>query len=204
MNYKRIIIAALLVIIFIIIAFCVEMPIIQKIDSTIYGIFSKFINKSATGIIKVITFLGNNVIVVLVSLTLLILKSTRKEIGIPAVVSVVSSTILMVTIKLLVARERPNILPLIFEKSYSFPSGHAMVNTALYFTIAFFAGRYIKNKKIAIPITIFIYLFPIIIGLTRVYLGVHYISDVFAGIFIGCAVHIVVTELFKRYRNHDL
>lgn len=204
MNYKRLIIACLLVIIFIILAFCVEMPVIEKIDSTVYGIFSKFISQSTTGIIKVITFLGNNIVVILVCLILLILKSTRKEIGIPAVISVAVSTILMVTIKILVARKRPSILPLIFEKSYSFPSGHAMVNTALYFTIAFFACRCIKNKKIAIPITIFIYIFPIIVGLTRVYLGVHYISDVFAGIFMGCAVYIIVTELFKKYKNHDI
>lgn len=202
MNYKRIIFASILVIVFFILAFNVDASFVEKVDNKIYNVFSKIIGESTTNVIKVITFIGNNVVVVFVCLALLIPKSTRAKIGIPALSATIVSTILMVIIKNIVARQRPNILPLIIEKSYSFPSGHAMVNTALYFTIAFFVIRTIKNKKVAIPLSIFLYILPIIIGLTRVYLGVHYISDVFAGIFIGCAVYIAVSEFFVTKKTH--
>ena len=204
MNYRRVIIASIFVIMCFILAFNVNTPFVEKIDNSIYSIFSKYINDSTTSIIKAITFLGNNVCVILVCLILLILKCTRKNIGIPAISAALSSTILMVIIKNIVARNRPTIFPLIVEKSYSFPSGHAMVNTSLYFTIAFFTLKNVKNKKMAVSLAIFLYILPIVMGLTRVYLGVHYITDVFAGIFMGCAVYIVISEIFIKNKNCDL
>ena len=146
MNYKRVIIASILVVICFILAFNVNSSFVQNIDNKIYLIFSKYISESRTSIIKMITFLGNNVSVVFVCLGLLILKPTRKKIGIPAFSAAGISTVLMVILKNIVGRNRPTILPLIVENSYSFPSGHAMVNTALYFTIAFFTIKTVKNK----------------------------------------------------------
>lgn len=87
-------------------------------------------------------------------------------------------------LKLLVARARPSgLIPSIVESSYSFPSRHAVAAVALYGFIAFFLARQYPEhaRKIAATATILI----LSIGFSRLYLGVHFPSDVIAGFALG-------------------
>lgn len=87
-------------------------------------------------------------------------------------------------LKMLIARARPDgLIPSMIETSYSFPSRHAVVAVALYGFIAVFLAREYPEhaRKIAAAATILI----LSIGFSRLYLGVHFPSDVIAGFALG-------------------
>ena len=107
-------------------------------------------------------------------------------------ITVISAATLNFILKNAFARERPDILRLINETNYSFPSGHAMNNAALYTMLTILTFKYIKSKpKIITLTTIFVYL-VLAIGFSRLYLGVHYAGDVIGGWLLGFLVALVV------------
>lgn len=89
-------------------------------------------------------------------------------------------------IKMIVERPRPAIAPLVHENSFSFPSGHAMANTAFY-VLLYLAAR--KNPTARIFAIVMI----VLMDFSRVYLGVHWPSDVLA----GTALSLFIIELFS-------
>ena len=120
--------------------------------------------------------------------------STRRLISI----NVILQVFINYSLKLLFARERPDILQLVTEKSYSFPSGHAMINMGLYLMLSICIYKTVKSKKLKYVFICILMIFPIIIGLTRVYLGVHYITDILAGWSLGIAITFVVYKIFDK------
>ena len=85
-------------------------------------------------------------------------------------------------------RQRPNIIPWATTATfYSFPSGHAMSATIVYSTVAYLAGRLQRTHAARLAITCVAALVVSVICLSRLYLGVHYPSDVIAGVIIGLA-----------------
>lgn len=89
--------------------------------------------------------------------------------------------ILNVILKNLTLRDRPQFLPLVTENGYSFPSGHAMNSFVFYISLAYFMYHFTKNRALTIVCSL-IALFAIgLIGMSRIYLGVHYPTDVLAG-----------------------
>lgn len=91
-------------------------------------------------------------------------------------------------------RERPTGINIISETGYSFPSGHSLTAMAFYgFIIYLIYKSNIKNKKIYI---ILLGLIIFLIGISRIYLGVHFATDVLAGfiisiIFLICYIHVL-------------
>jgi undecaprenyl-diphosphatase len=90
---------------------------------------------------------------------------------------------LNVLLKLLLHRARPDLWELVVPNSYSFPSGHAMVSTAVYGMAAFVAAR--LWPRLRWPLYIGMPLVVLVIGISRVYLGVHWATDVLAGFAAG-------------------
>ena len=87
-------------------------------------------------------------------------------------------------LKILIRRPRP-IGAEFLERSFSFPSGHAAIAVALYGFIAFALARRKKNHTIKGVILMAAFLIMLLVGLSRIYLGVHYPTDVAAGYLIG-------------------
>ena len=103
-------------------------------------------------------------------------------------------------IKHIIQRARPDLsLRLVEENGYSFPSGHAMVTTAFYGMIIYYVWNNVKNKLLRNIICAFLLLLIILIAFSRVYLGVHYLSDVIAGSLISVAYLIIAVEFAKRF-----
>jgi len=125
-------------------------------------------------------------------LLLFVIPKSRKTIALPTSVTVILSMILDVTLKSIFARERPDILQLINETSYSFPSGHAMNNAALYTILILLIFTFIKNKPLKITLAAVCITLTIAIGYSRIYLGVHYAGDVLGGWLLGPAVSIFI------------
>lgn len=104
------------------------------------------------------------------------------------------------TIKHIIQRPRPELsLRLVEEDGYSFPSGHAMITTAFYGLIIYYAWNHIQSKLWRNMVCIGFTLLIVMIDFSRVYLGVHYLSDVLAGSLISIAYLIIAVEIAKKF-----
>lgn len=151
-----------------------------------------------TFIMKVITHMGDTIVVVSVCLLLFTDVRIRKKVAIPVTIAVILSAMLNVILKNIIARPRPDTLRLITEAGYSFPSGHAMINMTLYASIALLTIKYVKDKTAKIFIIICSAIITVLIGISRVYLGVHYITDILGGWCIGFIIAIFVYRVFNK------
>lgn len=92
------------------------------------------------------------------------------------------------TAKALIGRPRPAVIPALVEAvGSSYPSGHAVAAAALYVTLAFLASRYLVSRKQRILLCVFTAIVVAGVAFSRVYLGVHYASDVVSGVCLGAA-----------------
>ena len=150
------------------------------IDDFGYSIISLFISDTMTNIMKFITFFADPFWSILFScLVILLWKKIRKVF----LINLISVFALNYVLKIIFSRERPIDINIINETGYSFPSGHAMISLAIYgfFAYLLWKSNY-KYKKIGVILLI---LLIILIGISRIYLGVHYTSDVIAGFIIS-------------------
>ena len=111
----------------------------------------------------------------------------HKKYIIPLFISVGGSFLTGVLAKYIWQRPRPLEAAVYMEKSWSFPSGHAILAVALYGFLVYFFWKEFKKSKI--QASAFCLGAPVIllIGFSRLYLGVHYLSDVLAGYLVGFA-----------------
>ena len=104
------------------------------------------------------------------------------------VAAVVGQSILVNLLKELFGRERPAVVDHLVEAtSYSFPSGHSASAAAVYLTLAAILTREVRRRREKLFIIAVAVFLVVLIGVTRVYLGVHYPSDVLAGWSFGAA-----------------
>ncbi len=99
-----------------------------------------------------------------------------------------SGMILSEGLKLGFGRPRPELVPQLAEvHSLSFPSGHAMLSAVIYLTLGALLARFHKRKRERALIMLYAVLVTIMVGVSRVYLGVHWPTDVLAGWALGAA-----------------
>ena len=90
---------------------------------------------------------------------------------------------------------------LISVKGYSFPSGHTTTAIAVFVLIGYILVKTMDDKKKAWIYAVLLTLLALVIGLSRVYVGVHYPSDVFAGIFMGTASMSLIAMFFYPHKK---
>lgn len=139
-----------------------------------------------TPVMLFMSFLGSEAVVFgsIVVILFLSLKKHRREtfiFSILLLLGVVATTFLKLSYEV----PRPSVLPLAIERSYSYPSGHALNSLLFYSTISYFIYHLTKDKKKAIISFTITGILIGLIGLSRVYLGVHYPSDLLAGYIAG-------------------
>lgn len=162
------------------------------IDSYILNIF-KNKNNTLTNIMKTITFLGSAIGIIIITIILLLTIKNNK-IKILIILNLIISTLLNQILKYIVQRPRPN-NPLVEETGFSFPSGHSMVSLAFYGLLTYLILKSnIKHKKILIT---FMLIIIALIGLSRIYLQVHYPTDVLGGFLIAVSYLIIFIETSK-------
>ncbi|WP_238941870.1 phosphatase PAP2 family protein [Bacillus sp. REN10] len=105
-------------------------------------------------------------------------------------------------LKDLFKRQRPDILRLIEQGGYSFPSGHSMGSFIFYGAIAFLLFELLRHRWAKVTGTVAAVCLVFLIGLTRIYLGVHYPSDVTGGFTAGAAWLIFCIAVFHYYQDH--
>ena len=149
-----------------------------------------------TVIMKVITNLSSAYVLIAIAIgTLLFIKN--KKIGLCVTGNLVIATLLNQLLKYIIQRPRPEGYRLIAESGYSFPSGHSMVSMAFYGLIIYLIWKMVKNKRIKyVACGILGFLIPMI-GFSRIYLGVHYASDVIGGFAISIVYLLLFTNMTR-------
>lgn len=162
------------------------------IDNYIINLF-KYKNNLLTNFMKIITLFGSAYVIVPCCIILLFaLKNKKNKILMTS--NLVIITLLNQLLKRVFRRLRP-INGIISESGYSFPSGHSMVSMAFYgFLIYLLYKSNFKYKNIFIGLLIVLIL---LIGISRIYLGVHYPTDVFGGFLLSISYLLLFIEISK-------
>ncbi len=151
-----------------------------------------------TMVMTVITSFGDVILLIIATLLIIVLnwKKHKRE-AIVFVVVLVMTLIINVVLKEVIARPRPAIDPLADLESYSFPSGHSMSAFVFYTLIARLIYHSTHKSELGFMLAFLSILLIFLVGLSRIYLGVHYFSDVVAG-FIGGFWIVVTAILIER------
>lgn len=197
----------ILIILFLLMAFFIILLIsvltgsVQPFDEKMYKMVANMKNDNVTSVLKIITDLGGILglsCITLVTVVILFLNKKRKY-GILVTVNLLFSTLAYVILKNIVQRPRPPIEErLIAESGYSFPSGHATNNMAFYCLAIYLVCKNVKNRILKMIFCVLFALLAITISFSRIYLRVHYPSDVFAGICLGISCFLIITCFLKK------
>jgi undecaprenyl-diphosphatase len=164
----------------------------------VYEIRDDFLNVIA----EFITRAGDTAVIAVICAVLAALP-TRSRFGIPAAGAVVAAVIVQYVVKNLVERARPDeVMWLIPEDGYSFPSGHANASFVFYLFLMILLRRYFiigGSYGAANLVSVAMPLIVAVIGASRIYLGVHYPTDIIGGWLTGSIVLIIVVSLYDNF-----
>lgn len=186
---------------FAIAAFLVVQGKTVPFDDAVYAFAAARITPARTSALSFIADFGGTAAVVAICFVLLLLPFTRVHFGLPVSLNATVSALANEGIKRFIARPRPDILRLVAETNYSFPSGHAMNNAALYAMLVFLVFRCTWKQAYRLPALAAALFLPLAIGASRVYLGVHYASDVLAGWILGLAIALTLDTVFALHER---
>jgi len=163
----------------------------KAFDDAVYKFVSGFMSDGMTGFMKLMTFIGSGwfltTLAVAIPFFVFILKKKKyyaAALMIP--LNIALGSLLNEVLKQIFHRARPEILRLVKVTDYSFPSGHSMNSMIFYGFLAYLIMKY-AQPRFKYPVALISGLMILLIGTSRVYLGVHYASDVIAGFIIGLA-----------------
>lgn len=133
-----------------------------------------------------LSFLGGELVMIaaIIIVSILLLKSYKRE-ALLLFILVLGGHILTGFLKALLQVPRPTLDPLYIEKLYSFPSGHSMNSFIFYCGLAYLTFHLTRNRRLSVLLSILAAILIFLIGFSRIYLGVHYPSDVIAGYIAG-------------------
>lgn len=154
-----------------------------------------------------VTMLGSTALVAAFTLCAALLLSffarRGKALSFGLLIAVGGAALTEVILKDLIARERP-LGALVHESTYSFPSGHASVSLALFGFLALCVYHLIEHKTYRAVLMAVLIGTALLIASSRVYLGIHYPTDVLAGLGIGALWVIVGADAVRRVRKSAL
>ena len=180
------------------------------IDTTVFNFLSSHVSNRHTEIMEAITFLGNHNFLIPANLVLIIYflvirKHRWYSIKIPVVA--IGGVTMMALLKFVFSRPRPLIPLLEPARGFSFPSGHAMMSFSFYGVLIFMVYENVRNPYLKWGLIIALLLLIFLIGVSRVYLRVHYASDVIAGFaagFIWVVLSLSIVSRIEKYSKHKI
>lgn len=180
-----------------------------EFDNYFFQLLDRIRSAEMTIFVKIITALGSFQIVLpicclIFSYFLFIKKHAWYTLKIPVVAA--GSVSLNLVLKYIFSRPRP-ILPLDEAFGFSFPSGHAMVSFSFYGLLLYIVWREVDQKKLKYGISIFLLLLILLIGFSRVYLRVHYATDVLAGFAVGglwLIISLALLRLLEKFSRKKI
>lgn len=157
-------------------------------DRHVFTSILPYINAANTGMMQVITFFGSAQFLIpaniLLILFVLFIKKQQYDALKISAITIIGTAVLFL-LKFLLQRQRP-LLPLIAKAhGYSFPSGHSFSSIVFYGMLAYIGYKNIKNNFIKWSLIVLLFMLAGMVGFSRIYLKLHYASDVIAGFSLG-------------------
>lgn len=198
---KSNIILVSLIVFFILLTILVVNNLTYTIDSNVYKFLINYKNDSLTNFFKFITKFTNVKIAFIIVIVSAIFF--RKK-GILVIITGIDIYILNTILKLIIKRDRPSILQLVKVNNYSYPSGHAMISMGVYGCLIYMILKTVKNKKLKSFLVSILSLLILIIGISRIYLGVHYFTDIVAGFTLSIIYLIILDKVVSKWGIFDV
>jgi undecaprenyl-diphosphatase len=164
-------------------------PFLINMDRTVQEVVHEETSSLLTRVMFVLTWVGSpEVLFPAVPLVAALFwwRKLRRE-GLVLLVAMVGAASLNTALKLYFRRARPDpSWGLVQERSFSFPSGHSVSAVVLYGILVYLGMRHLHTLAQRIALIVVALVLIVGIGVSRIYLGAHYPSDVLAGYFVGC------------------
>jgi len=172
-----------------------------RFDSVVRMWVHGFASPAVTTLMRIITDMGSVglAVVLVIAIGLFLTKGWTRAVG-WLLLSVLGATVLSVTLKYGFHRPRPVPFFGAVPHSYSFPSGHSLFSFCIYGTLAGLINARVRGLWLRIVVWAIAALLVIAIGLSRIYLGVHYPSDVIAG-YLAAMVWVSSLVVADRVRK---
>ena len=198
---KKVIKNSIFLILFLVTMIMLLLNKVSFLDDYIYKIIYGLRNNIWDFIFINITKMGNTTIVLLVIIVVLLKMNHKNQeiLSFTAIITVLSNQI----IKNIIKRPRPNHIRLIKQGGYSFPSGHAMISIAVYGFLLYYIQTNCKNKKQKVLLSVLLTILILMIGCSRVYVGVHYPTDIIGGYCLSIYILKMVIKKRKKYRGNS-
>lgn len=193
---KKTIILFVSLILFIFLTYNIFNNKIAFIDSYIEGIILSIRNDKLTDVMTIITNISSAYALIVITVLLLILIKNKK-IPILITFNLIFSFLTSQLIKIILKRDRPVNISLVNVVGFSYPSGHSMVSMAYFGFIAYLIYKYIDNTIVKVILIITLFISIIAIGFSRIYLGVHYFSDVLGGFLLSISYLMLFININK-------
>jgi len=206
-NHKRIIFAITFpVLLFIKISEDIIKQELSVFDNNIYKFVASFITEDMTDFMKFLSIMGSGLVLIIITLVIIMVVRKNKKYFFFALMvgaNLLASSIINEVFKIIFHRERPDILRMVDITGFSFPSGHSMIGFCFYGYIAYFLWS--NWRSVWRYAAVFILSALILsIGISRIYLGVHYASDVLGGFSAGLAwLPVFITVSNRMYKTYN-
>lgn len=171
-----------------------------NVDNIAINYVSGIRNPSLNKLVIVISKSGDTITAIIFTILVFVffhMIKRKKEAWFYAI-TVLSIAVISQILKFIVKRPRPSGKWLVNIHGYSFPSGHSVLTMTAALLITYFLLVNIKRKSIAIILGIAIYIYASLVGLSRVYVGVHYISDVIGGWTVATVCVFISLIIFNK------
>ncbi|MEO7445952.1 MAG: phosphatase PAP2 family protein [Ferruginibacter sp.] len=157
-------------------------------DYAVFNAIEPYYNSTNTAIMEFITFFGSHKFLLpanllLIGLAFFLGKTHWAAIKIASIA--ISSTIVLFSLKEILKRERPPVPLLAKAHGYSFPSGHTFTSLSFFGMLIYIVYKNVKSPWLKWSLIVFMSLLTLSVGFSRIYLKLHYASDVVAGICLG-------------------
>ena len=179
---------------------------VGAMDNVILGAVVKARTPWLTTVSVDVTALRSVTLVVVFSaFTFLVLLVLRDRLGaLQLLAASTGAAILTVVTKDMIERLRPKeAQQLIVVSGFSYPSGHSAATSALYLTTAIIAGRHVHHSGARAALFIAVSMVILMVAASRVYLGVHFATDVVSGISLGASWALLLAGFFVRVNPRD-
>lgn len=205
-KYAKWVTVIVLLAIFIILWITVENGSIHEFDDKIYKAINGIKSTTLTNILIVITELGGVIglfFILLITVSILWYKNRKKE-ALGITLNLMLSTFVYIILKQIFQRTRPITGDILVDEiGFSFPSGHSTNNMAFYSFAIYLVCLNVKNHNLRNILCVILGIIPILVGFSRVYLRVHYPSDVIAGFCLGIILVILfITFIYPQIKDN--
>ncbi len=171
---------------------------VNFLDDIVYDLIINFKSNWFTNFMKYITFLASTKFITCIVILLFILSLFKGKL--PLIINwiILGEVFINNILKVIIKRERPTLINLVTETTYSFPSGHSMVAVVFYGFLIYLINKTKLEKVYKYIINSLLTVLIILIMVSRIYLGAHFFSDVMAGACLATSYLLLMIDILER------